>query len=189
MEKTRIETIKIANMKPQYIILIIAAFLLHMLSYAQESEQFRHHQLIATIGHAAIPSSEEEGLSNEFIAVPIWGLMYEYDFNETIGIGLKSDIELSNYQISDNQKNVIVREYPISLVVIVKVVPFAAFGIYSGGGIEFSSQENLPVFDFGFTYDIEFSEHWVLSPEIGYELKGGHTSIFTVGLSVGFRFS
>ena len=175
-------------MGPKDLLCILALLFLSITSFGQESLPFRHHQIIATIGHAAIPSSEEEGLSNEYIAVPTWGLMYEYDFNETIGIGLKSDIELSNYQISDNQKNVIVREYPISLVVIVKVVPFAAFGIYSGGGIEFSSQENLPVFDFGFTYDIEFSEHWVLSPEIGYELKGGHTSIFTVGLSVGFRF-
>jgi len=167
---------------------ILALVFLSIASFSQESTPFRHHQIIATIGHAAIPSSEEEGASNEYIAVPTWGLTYEYDFNETIGIGLKSDIELSNYQISDNQKEILIRDYPISLVAIVKVIPVASFGIYAGGGIELASEENLPVFDVGCTYDIDFSGRWILSPEIGYELKGGHTSIFTIGLSIGFRF-
>jgi hypothetical protein len=175
-------------MKPYYIILIIAAYLLHMRSYAQESEKFRHHQIIATIGHAAIPSSEEEGSSDEFIAVPTWGLAYEYDFNEIIGLGIKSDIELSNYKIEDNEEQIIVREYPVSLVAFVKVIPVAGFGIYAGGGMEFSGEGNLSVFNFGLSYDVDFLERWILAPEIGYELKGGHTSVFTVGLSVGCRF-
>ena len=159
-----------------------------MPTFAQESEPFRHHQIIITIGHAAIPSSEEEGSSSEFIAVPTWGLSYEYDFNETFGLGLKSDIELSNYQIRDNEKEIIIRDYPVSLVAIFKVNPISGIGIWVGGGIEFASEENLSVFNTGLTYDIDFLERWILSPEIGYELKGGHTSVFTIGLSVGLRF-
>jgi opacity protein-like surface antigen len=175
-------------MKPQYLIFILATFLLNIPSYAQESDQLRHHQIIATIGHAAIPSSEEEGSSNVFIAVPTWGLAYEYDFTEMVGLGLKSDIEVSNYQIRDNEEQTIVREYPVSLVVFVKVIPVAGFGIYAGGGIEFAGEDNLSVFNVGFSYDVDFLERWILAPEIGYELKGGHTNVFTVGLSVGCRF-
>ena len=171
----------------KHIIFILAFPIIGLSAYAQEAESFRHHQIIATIGHVAVPSGED-GSSNEFIAVPTWGLSYEYDFNEIIGLGLKSDIELSNYQIRDNEEEIIVREYPISLVAFVKVIPVAGFGIYAGGGLEFASEENLSVFNFGLSYDIDFLERWVLAPEIGYELKGGHTSIFTVGLSVGLRF-
>jgi len=60
--------------------------------------------------------------------------------------------------------------------------------MYVAGGIEFAGEDNLSVFNVGITYDVDFLERWVLSPEIGYELKGGHTSVFTIGLSVGFRF-
>jgi hypothetical protein len=175
-------------MKRQYLIITLALSLLSIHAYAQEPEPFKHHQIVATIGHALIPSSEEKSSTTQFIAVPTWGLSYEYDFNDRIGLGVKSDIELSNYRIEDNEEQKLIREYPISVLGMFKVNPVEGLGVYVAGGVEFDSNKNLSVINFGFTYDVDFLEGWVLSPEIGYELKGGHTSIFTVGLSVAFRF-
>jgi len=176
-------------MKLQYLVFIFVTLLINSTAIGQEEpEKFRHHQIVATLGHAAIPSSEEEGSDKVYIAVPTWGLSYEYDFNKRIGLGLKCDVELSNYRIEDNKEQILVREYPVSVLAMFKVNPIEGLGMYVAGGIEFAGEDNLSVFNVGITYDVDFLERWVLSPEIGYELKGGHTSVFTIGLSVGFRF-
>lgn len=154
---------------------------------AQESEPFKHHQIVFTIGHAGLPTVDKVSGKTELIAIPTYGLSYEYDFNKRFGIGIKSDIELSNYQIKTNDDVVILRDYPISGTLIGKFNPIEGLGLYVGAGVEFSEEDPLSVFNVGMTYDVDFNRIWILSPEIGYELKGGHTSVFSVGLSVGVR--
>lgn len=174
-------------MKNSLIVCSLLVFLLNGNLNAQESESFKHHQVVVTIGHASLPTHEEGEGSKEYLAVPTWGLSYEFDFNKRIGLGVKSDIELSNYLLKDKEDQVLVRNYPVSVILIGKYNPIEGLGMYVGGGAELSNEEKLSIFSVGLTYDVDFKKVWILSPELGYELKGGHTNVFTIGLSVGLR--
>lgn len=80
-----------------------------------EEETFKHNHVILSIGHSVIPSGVESGEFNKLLYVPIWGLSYEYGFTEKFHVGIKGEMEISNYIITDADGSELERENPASL--------------------------------------------------------------------------
>jgi len=176
--------LKNITMKKIFLILFVFSF---TNADAQEIIPFKHHHISLTIGHALIPEGSREGKENDMILIPTWGLSYEYLFTEKIGLGLKNDLEISNYIISNENEEELEREIPISTSLVFLYNPVEGLGFFAGPGIEFEKNEDLVIFTIGVSYEASFNDIWDVSPEIAYENKGGHTSVLSVGLSVGIR--
>lgn len=174
----------------KFIILFVVLMVPIQTVLAQEEtdEVFKHHHITVTIGHSHIPSGTEVGESSDFILIPTWGLSYEYIFTKRIALGLKNDLEVSNYIITNNEGTEVERENPFSSSLIFSYNPIEGLGIFTGPGIEFEKEENYFIYTLGLSYEIEFGNAWDLSPELAYELKGGHTGAISIGLSVGKKF-
>ncbi|MGB5323045.1 hypothetical protein [Lutimonas sp.] len=159
-----------------------------ILAQEDTDEKLKHHHVVLTIGHSHIPSGSSVSGSSDFILIPTWGFSYEYIFTERIALGLKSDLEVSNYVITDNDETEVERENPFSTSLIFSYIPIKGLGIFTGPGIEFEKEENYFIYTIGLSYEIEFGKDWDLSPELAYEIKGGHTGAISFGLSVGKKF-
>jgi hypothetical protein len=153
----------------------------------QENESFKHHHLTLTIGHSHIPSGTNIDGEQKMILIPTWGFAYEYLFTEHIGLGLKNELEVSNYIITNEEGTELERENPFSSSIVFLYNPIKGLGFFIGPGIELEKEENFFIFTAGVSYEIELPGDWDLAPELGYELKGGHTGAISFGLSVGKR--
>lgn len=173
------------------LVMSIAILALWQESFAQseteEATLFRN-QVSLSIGHSLIPSAEELSGSRKNLLVPTWGLSYEFSFSERFMIGLKSEIEASNYIITDENDSELEREFPVSLCLYAGYKIYKGLTLFAGPGVEFEQDENLSLVQFGALYDIELPGGWALAPEFSYELKGGHTSAYSIYLGVGKKF-
>ena len=154
---------------------------------SEDEEQLRHHHLVLTLGQAHIPSAENVDESASLVLIPTWGFSYEYLFNRKFGLGLKGDLEVSNYIVTDDEGREIERENPFSLSLVGIYNPIKGFGLFIGPGIEYEKDENFFIAVVGVSYEAEFGDRWDFSPEISYELKEGHTGAISIGFSIGMR--
>lgn len=174
--------------KPFFILIMIMGPLHTALAQEDTDEALKHHHITVTIGHSHIPSGTGVDNRSDLIMIPTWGLSYEYIFTERIALGLKSDLEVSNYIITDQDGTEVERENPFSTSLILSYNPIKGLGIFTGPGVEFEKEENYFIYTIGLSYEIEFGNNWDLSPELAYESKGGHTGAISIGLSVGKKF-
>lgn len=168
-------------------LLAIPIFLVLQKSNAQddiEEEHMKRNNVVLTIGHALIPTGVEPGDSKKLATVPTWGISYEYRFSHFFLLGLKSELEMSNYTITNDEGTELEREYPISLTLYGDFRILKGWYIYAGPGIEFERDENLYTGTLGTFYEFELSGDWELVPELSLTLKGGHTVAYAIGLGV-----
>ena len=85
-------------------------------SFAQsenEEESLKRNNIVLTIGHTVIPTGVDSGDSKNLTTVPTWALSYEYRFSTVFILGLKSELEMSNYIIVvDDEGTKLERDYP-----------------------------------------------------------------------------
>jgi hypothetical protein len=160
------------------------------LANAQESEDesIKHHHLTLTIGHSHIPSGTHIDGEQKMILIPTWGFSYEFLFTEHVGLGLKNDIEVSNYIITNEEGSEVERENPFSSSIVFLYNPIKGLGFFIGPGVELEKEENYFIFTVGISYEVELPGDWDIAPELGYESKGGHTGAISFGLSIGKKF-
>ena len=176
-----------------FLTVISCIFCLVFISFSTASAQseaeegLRHHHLVLTLGHAHIPSADDIGDSGSLVLIPTWGFSYEYLFNRKFGLGLKGDLEVSNYIVTNNEGREIERENPFSLSLVAIYNPIKGFGLFIGPGIEYEKDENFFIAVVGVSYEAEFGDRWDFSPELSYELKEGHTGAISIGFSIGMR--
>lgn len=88
------------------LVVSIAILALWQESFAQSKtgeEPFLRNQVSLSIGHSLIPSAEELSGNRKNLLVPTWGLSYEFSFSKRFIVGLKSEVEASNYIITTDE--------------------------------------------------------------------------------------
>ena len=171
--------------------LLLLAVLVQFPLYGQDesdNEPFRRHRLSLAMGHSHIPSAVQGDGGKKQVMIPSWGLGYQYKVNKQLSIGLKSDFEFSNYVIKDENERELERENPISLSLAVEYKVYKGLGFSLAPGMEFEKEENLFIVTFGALYEFEFNERWDFTPELLYELKGGHTGALIFAFGIGYSF-
>ncbi len=147
--------------------------------------EFKKFRVAVNLGHGHIPTASMP--DNSFVAIPVWGLDFQFWFNEKWGVALKNDIEIAKYTVSENTEQL--RENPVIISLPVLFSPWDnGLTFLAGPGIELEEHQNFSVFRFGLGYEFEFGNHWDFAPEFVYDLKNGHINTFTIAIGVGKRF-
>ena len=179
------------NSFPLAVLTLIFALVFSSNAQGQDSdlkeESLKRHRIGLAMGHSHIPTATEIEGENSVALVPSWGLSYTYRFSERFSIGLKSDLEISKYTIEDSEGEELDRENPFSLALSIEYKFYKGLGAFIAPGIEFEDSEDLFISLIGVFYEVEINETWDLTPELIYELKGGHTGAVIFGLGVGLN--
>lgn len=168
------------------VLIFIALFSLN--SFSQEKkEDFKHFRISPVLSHTYIPTATSEGTAT--IIVPSIGLDLEYWIDEKFGIGLHNDLELFNYELEKEDHELVVeREYPVVITLDGLAKVYKELVVVFGAGVEFEKNKNLFIVRTGLEYEIEFAEHWDLSPTILYDYRKDEFGTWSIGLGVGRRF-
>lgn len=179
--------------------IIAFTFLVLILSYNASSQEehtieyneheFKSFRVAFAIGHGYIPAANPNG--ENFLIIPTLGLDFQYWLNKKWGISLKSDLEISNYLVTDksNVQVFVERENPFIVSLPILFNPWDnGLTFLAGPGIELEEHENFTIFRIGMGYEFEMAKHWDFEPEILYDLKDGHINSFTISFGVGKRF-
>lgn len=176
--------------------LLIAAFFSPGTAMAQEagSSSPEHssvkglHRITLSIGHSHI----RKGLRHDDtygISAASWALDYDYWLGDHWAIGLHSDILLENFLVEEHlgdneEKEVMERHYPVSVVPVVLYKPWEHLALVGGVGEEFSREENLLVYRGGLELGWHLPHHWELGASFNYDLKKDAYDTWMVGFGI-----
>ncbi|WP_282072194.1 hypothetical protein [Polaribacter atrinae] len=167
-------------------ILIIVFILTSFITTAQEHENFKHFRISPVITHTFIPTTTDEG--DKTVIVPTFGLDLEYWLNEKWGFGFHNDIELETFITEKEHETFVEKEFPLVLTfdALYKFKEHWVFVLGAGG--EFEKNENLFIVRAGIEYEVEFGNHWDVSPTIVYDHRSNNSSTWGIGIGIGKRF-
>ena len=181
----------------RFTLLVILIFIVWTSSINAQSHDILHNnghefkklRIAVNLGHAYIPTASVA--DNKFLIIPVWGLDFQYWFNEKWGVALKNDIEIAKYTINDKDdpSDDLERINPLIISLPVLFSPWDnGLTFMLGPGIELEGHKNFSIFRFGLGYEFEFGKHWDFAPEFVYDIKDGHINSLTIAIGVGKRF-
>ncbi|MCK5691543.1 MAG: hypothetical protein KAI08_01810 [Bacteroidales bacterium] len=186
------------NLKYHFSLLVVLALLLmtsitigqtHEAAH-DEGHEFKRFRAAVNIAHAYMPKATAD-IDGGTLIIPVWGLDFQFWFNEKWGLALKNDIEIAQYVLteSDDSGEVQLRENPLIISLPLYYSPWeGGLTFFTGPGIELEEDHNFWVYRFGLGYEFELPGHWDFAPEFVYDLKNGNINSFTIAIGVGKRF-
>lgn len=152
-----------------------------------EDHELKHHRISLIIGHGHVFGAETVD-GAKLVTIPTWGLDYSYWINHKFGVGVKSDIEIMNYTVKDNEGNLLTRDNPIIVSLVFLYHTRKGWNFLTGPGIEFEEDHNFFIYRIGAGYEFHIAKHWDFAPEVIFDVKDGSIGSFTWGIGVGKSF-
>ncbi|WP_426431078.1 hypothetical protein ACPX19_01665 [Winogradskyella sp. HB-48] len=169
-------------------LLLILCFL--SFSYAQEHNisEFENkeprHRAAFILGHSFISLDNKE-----ILAIPTFGLDYEYWISDKWGIGIFSDLELISKEVSPTVNDVnIEREYPLVVTLDVLWSPIKHWEFVIGPGFISEKGETEPLVRIGAERDLELGHHWDVPITLFYDKKFDGNYAISIGIGIAKRF-
>lgn len=182
-----------AQLTPFMLAGVFIALLLPHVCYAQEGaekEEEGRHRIAVIIGHAHVPTGIKENGKKGMLAVPGWGLDYDYRLSAKWAVGLHSDIANQNFAVARQFKDerTIERTKPVSVTLVGIYKPGKHLSIVFGGGAELAKEGNFAMARLGLEYGWELPEEWELGISLMNDLKIDEYNSWVLGLGVGKFF-
>ena len=157
-----------------------------------ESEHVKSHELSKkyklsfALGYTHIPAAFEHGEKEASVFVPGIGLDFFYSINHKWGIGLVADLELGEYLVDFNRKD-LNRERALILGILGTYELMSHWELLFGGGIEIEKHKNLGIIRLGMEYEIPIGKDWSLAPALFFDFKEAF-STWAFSMTIGKRF-
>lgn len=153
-----------------------------------ESETFKpHHSISILLGHTHLREGEVDG-EKKWLALPSFGLDYNYQFSEKWSIGLHNDMVIENFKVENTENEIIERTRPIASLLMAGYKPGKHFTYQAGLGGEFAKEENLFVSRIGVEYGLELPDEWEFLVNGIYDIKWNTYDSFGLSLGVAKKF-
>jgi hypothetical protein len=154
--------------------------------HENEHGNFKHFRISPVISHTFIPTNTSEG--DKTVIVPTFGLDLEYWINEKWGLGFHNDLELETFEIEKEHELFVEKEFPLVLTFDALYKFKKHFVLVVGTGVEFEKNEDLFIIRAGLEYEVEFGNHWDVSPTVIYDHRSNSSSTWGIGIGIGKRF-
>lgn len=154
--------------------------------HENEHGDFKHFRISPVISHTFIPTNTSEG--DKTVIVPTFGLDLEYWVNEKWGFGFHNDLELETFEIEKEHELFVEKEFPLVLTFDALYKFTKHFVLVVGTGVEFEKNEDLFILRAGLEYEVEFGNHWDVSPTVIYDYRSNSSSTWGIGIGIGKRF-
>lgn len=182
----------------------------HILKIVEDSHQELHHEehhkkhaISLVISHTHIRSGVKNNTGDNWMALPSFGINYNYSFNEKWAIGLHNDIIIEEFTVEDPNANGnevelhknedpeiegIERGRPIASAVMLTYKPHEHIALLAGGGMEFSKLENFALIRFGVEFPFHIPNNWEILGVMTYDINIDAYDGFTFGFGLAKLF-
>lgn len=150
----------------------------------EQTEAEPRHRVAVILGHSYISLD-----NNEILAIPSFGLDYEYWINRHWGVGVFSDVELITKELSPSvDGESIEREYPIVVTLDVLWSPIKHWEFVLGPGIISEKGEVESLVRFGVEHDLALGHHWDVALNVFYDQLFNGNHAVSIGVGIAKRF-
>lgn len=177
---------------PSVLRVIILSLVFMLLAYAslsqEKNEPFKPiHSIGINIGH----EHSFTGVT-ESVALPYWGLDYNFQFARKFAIGLHTDFITESFkvekEVEGGETETIERSMPIApaLMGIYKPTEHWSFGVGMGG--EFAKEKNYLLNRLSVDYGVEIKNAWEVFGALQYDVRWNAYDTWTIGLGIAKAF-
>lgn len=144
------------------------------------------HRVTLGLGHTHLSEGkEDEGGRTQWLTCGSWSLGYDYWLTDKWAVGLQNDMILESFIIESNNKELIERNHPWSVVPVAIYKPGKKIGFIAGGGCEFAGNKNIALLRIGLEAGWHLPNNW----EAGVELNWDNKFNYYNSWSLAFTFS
>jgi len=165
-------------------------------------EHHKKHAISFVISHTHIKSGIKNNSGDNWIALPSFGINYNYSFNEKWAIGLHNDIIVEEFIVEDPNahetvelhKNEdlelegITRSHPIASAIMLTYKPYEHIALLAGGGMEFSKEENFALIRLGLEFPFHIPNDWEIFGAAAFDINIDAYNSFTFGIGIAKLF-
>jgi len=155
-----------------------------------EDKTEKRNSIALIISHTNITRGVDSNDNEKWLAVPSWGIDYNYELNEKWAVGLHTDIILEEFVVEDYSSDIkeIERSYPFAAALMASFKPGNHISFQLGPGIEFAKEENLFLIRATIEYSYRFHEDWELLINITDDFKIDVYNSWAIGLGIARKF-
>ena len=165
----------------------------------------KKHAISFVISHTHINSGVDNETGDNWMALPSFGLNYNYNFNEKWSIGWHNDIIVEEFivenpnpddhhsaQTLNKSEEVeidgIERSHPIASAIMVTYKPHEHIAILAGGGMEFSEHENFALIRLGLEFPFHIPNDWEVFGGMSFDFNIDAYNSFAFGIGIAKMF-
>lgn len=155
----------------------------------KEEEPFKPgHEFGLTIGHEHVFNGVNAEGKKEVLALPFWGLDYNYRISPKFALALHTDFILESFEVEKHldgeDETIVERTRPFAPAVMGFYKPAKHWNFGLGMGGEFSKEENYVLTRAAVEYGVEIRHGWELAGSIQYDFRWKAYDTWTVGLGI-----
>lgn len=169
----------------------------------EQNEHHKKHAISIILSHTYIKSGVKNNVGDKWLALPSFGINYNYNFNEKWAIGLHNDIIVEEFIVEDpnaHDSEVVLhkneepevdgikRSHPIASAIMLTYKPHEHIALLAGGGMEFSKEENFALIRLGAEFPFEIPNDWEIFGAMSYDINIDAYNGFTFGFGIAKLF-
>ncbi|MCL6259817.1 hypothetical protein M3O96_12005 [Aquiflexum sp. TKW24L] len=148
----------------------------------EDTDQKSKHRVSITMGHTHIPAGEMDS-KKKVLAVPSWGLDYNYQLNRKWAVGIHSDFITETFTVIDFEGDKeFERERPLTMTLVGIYKPHERWSFLAGTGYEIAKEENLSLLRLGIERGWEIEKEWEVFVTLQYDLKFSVYDSWMIGI-------
>jgi hypothetical protein len=155
----------------------------------ESEEEFKPHSSIGVVlSHAHVFAGKDENGKKKGLAMPTWGLDYNYHLSPKWAIGLHTDIIIESFKVEEHNGETIERSYPIAPALVGIYKANHHWSLMAGLGEEFAKEENFFLTRLGAEYGAEIRNGWEVFGSLSYDIKWTAYDTWVLGLGISKAF-
>jgi hypothetical protein len=149
----------------------------------------KSHSVGLAIGHAHVFEGRDAEGNKKVLALPMWGIDYNFQFSPKWMIGFHTDIITETFAVKKNLANgedgeVVERSRPVAPAIMGFFKPTHHWNFGLGLGGEFAKEENYFLTRATVEYGAEISKGWEVFGAVQYDFRWNAYDSWTIGIGI-----
>ncbi|MEN8186396.1 MAG: hypothetical protein ABFR05_04640 [Bacteroidota bacterium] len=158
----------------------------HEISEHQEHTESHHHKHAVSF---VLSHTHLNNIGDDWVAVPSFGINYNYNINEKWAIGLHNDIIIEEIVIeNEDEHEEIEKSMPVSSAIMISYEAMEHLVLMAGGGMEFSKHEDFTVIRFAIETPFHIPNNWEVLGVLSYDIGIDAYNSFNFGIGIAKLF-
>lgn len=152
-------------------------------------EEHSRHEVALLLAHTHVAQGVNADGDLTWLALPSWGLNYNFWFTPRWAIGLHTDLINETFKVEENLSGeeaapTVERTRPIAPAVMVSYRPHHHWAFTLGGGQEFAKEGDLLLMRAGAEHTIHLGGPWETSGSLAYDFRFDAYDSWTLGIGI-----
>ena len=147
------------------------------------------HEVALLLAHTHVAQGVNADGDLTWLALPSWGLNYNFWFTPKWAIGLHTDLINETFKVEENLSEeevvpTVERTRPIAPAIMVSYRPHHHWAFTLGAGQEFAKEGDLLLLRAGTEYTIHLGGPWETSGSLAYDFRFDAYDSWTLGIGI-----